>query len=563
MGCGCACPTTSTRGRRIIRLGASNFPRNAYGFARNMPLKPLAEYEKLAAQAHGHLCAGQILGLRMGIYGVSLLGLADPAGADRKRLVTFVEIDRCVTDAIPVVTGCRLGKRALKFRDFGKVAATFCDLQQDRAVRLAARETARARAHELYPEIENKNQQQMRAYRESVGTYGLPLGLTQASRRFGRSPLVELVKPATRLARDGVELNAQQAYIVEILGGIVTSTPEAAALFAPGGRLAARRRRAPPARARPTRSSGWGPRARRRSTPGDVAAAIVELAGRAGRAADRGGPGRLRGRRPRAGARRLPRPRGAHQPAAVGGRDPDRPRARACSTREPGPPDRRADRRGDGAHAERADAGVPRRPRRPASSCGAFLARRAARARRPTSPCSTRDGWACSVTCSNGSCSGVIVPGTGVHLNNMLGEQDLNPLGFHRHPPGRRMPSMMAPTIVLRDGAPELALGSAGSNRIRSAILQTIIRVDRRRPAARARRSRRRGCTSRTASSTPSPGSTPTALEARRADDRPLPRAQPVLRRRPGGGARSATARSRAAATPAGAAPRSWCDQPT
>ena len=88
-----------------------------------------------------------------------------------------------------------------------------------------------------------------------------------------------------------------------------------------------------------------------------------------------------------------------------------------------------------------------------------------------------REGWACSVTCSNGSCSGVVVPGTGVHLNNMLGEQDLNPLGFHRHPPGRRMPSMMSPTVVLRNGAPELVLGSAGSNRIRSAILQTIIRV--------------------------------------------------------------------------------------
>jgi gamma-glutamyltranspeptidase/glutathione hydrolase len=86
-------------------------------------------------------------------------------------------------------------------------------------------------------------------------------------------------------------------------------------------------------------------------------------------------------------------------------------------------------------------------------------------------------GWACSVTCSNGEGSGLIVPGTGIHLNNMLGEEDLNPLGFHRHPPGRRLPSMMAPTVVLRDGEPELVLGSAGSNRIRSAILQTIIRV--------------------------------------------------------------------------------------
>ena len=131
-----------------------------------MPLKAFAEYESLAEQAHGHMCAGQVLGLRMALYGVRLLGLEDPAGADRKRLVTFVEIDRCATDAIPIVTGCRLGKRALKFRDFGKVAATFCDLRENRAVRIAARESAKQRARDLYPEIANKNQQQMRAYRE-------------------------------------------------------------------------------------------------------------------------------------------------------------------------------------------------------------------------------------------------------------------------------------------------------------------------------------------------------------------------------------------------------------
>jgi gamma-glutamyltranspeptidase/glutathione hydrolase len=88
-----------------------------------------------------------------------------------------------------------------------------------------------------------------------------------------------------------------------------------------------------------------------------------------------------------------------------------------------------------------------------------------------------RSGLACSVTCSNGASSGVVVPGTGIHLNNMLGEQDLNPLGFHRYPAGRRLPSMMAPTVARRAGAAELALGSAGSNRIRSAILQTILRV--------------------------------------------------------------------------------------
>src|SRR6185369_7562985 len=119
-----------------------------------------------AAQAHGHLCAGQILGLRMAIYGVSLLGLSDPAGADRKRLITFVEIDRCATDAIPIVTGCRLGKRALKFRDFGKMAATFCDLLENRAVRVVARESAKLAAREMYPELPTRNQQQMRAYRE-------------------------------------------------------------------------------------------------------------------------------------------------------------------------------------------------------------------------------------------------------------------------------------------------------------------------------------------------------------------------------------------------------------
>ena len=131
-----------------------------------MPLQSLAEYEVLAAQAHGHLCAGQILGLRMAMYGVTLLGIDDPTGADRKRLVTYVEIDRCMTDAITVVTGCRMGKRALKFRDFGKAAATFCDLRDQRAVRLAARESAKQRACELYSEIQSPNQQQMAAYRE-------------------------------------------------------------------------------------------------------------------------------------------------------------------------------------------------------------------------------------------------------------------------------------------------------------------------------------------------------------------------------------------------------------
>jgi gamma-glutamyltranspeptidase/glutathione hydrolase len=87
------------------------------------------------------------------------------------------------------------------------------------------------------------------------------------------------------------------------------------------------------------------------------------------------------------------------------------------------------------------------------------------------------DGWACSVTTSNGEGSGLLVPGTGLHLNNMLGEQDLSPLGFFAQPPGSRLPSAMAPTLVRRDGRLELVLGSAGSNRIRSALLQVIVNM--------------------------------------------------------------------------------------
>ncbi|HYI93162.1 MAG TPA: FmdE family protein [Bryobacteraceae bacterium] len=129
-------------------------------------MKSFAEYIALAEQAHGHLCAGQILGVRMALCGLGHLGIEDPQGADRKRLVTFVEIDRCATDAIGVVTGCRLGKRALKFRDFGKMAATFCDLRDQKAVRVVAKESSKERARELYPQIEKKNEQQMVAYRE-------------------------------------------------------------------------------------------------------------------------------------------------------------------------------------------------------------------------------------------------------------------------------------------------------------------------------------------------------------------------------------------------------------
>lgn len=129
-------------------------------------MKSFDEYLRDAERAHGHLCAGQVLGVRLAMLGLEKLAIEDPIGKDRKRLVTFVEIDRCATDAVGVVTGCRLGKRALKFRDWGKVAATFVDVGTGKAVRIAAKESSKALARELHPEIADKNQQQMLAYRE-------------------------------------------------------------------------------------------------------------------------------------------------------------------------------------------------------------------------------------------------------------------------------------------------------------------------------------------------------------------------------------------------------------
>ncbi len=129
-------------------------------------METLDELLAKAEAAHGHLCAGQILGVRLALLGLDRLGILDPLGADRKRFVTFVEIDRCATDAIALVTGCRLGKRALKFRDWGKMAATFVDLSSGRGVRIVALEDSRELARALYPHEESKSRQQKLAYRE-------------------------------------------------------------------------------------------------------------------------------------------------------------------------------------------------------------------------------------------------------------------------------------------------------------------------------------------------------------------------------------------------------------
>ena len=128
-------------------------------------MKTLGEYLVLAAQQHGHMCPGQVLGVRMAMLGLRELGIDDPQ-RHRKRLITYVEIDRCATDAVSLVTGCRLGNRTLKFLDYGKVAATFVDSDTGRAVRVVARETSKQRAREMFPEISDNNVQQMRAYRE-------------------------------------------------------------------------------------------------------------------------------------------------------------------------------------------------------------------------------------------------------------------------------------------------------------------------------------------------------------------------------------------------------------
>ena len=318
----------------------------------------------------------------------------------------------------------------------------------------------------------------------SCGVYGTTRGLSLALERFGTVSLGDLTARPARVAREGTEMTPMQAHLHRILGPILTSTPEGRAIYAPDGNLLDTGDTIcmPEVGDLLDRLGAEGPGF---LYEGDVAAAISEWV------LERGGlvsredlatyavvertpvTARYRGRTiltnppPSSGGiliaysldllERLGRPDDLR--TLVGVMDQTN-RARTAEFQQ-------------GLHSE----GYLER----------FLAKEALAS--TASEIGSRlgstthlavldaDGGCATVTCSNGSCSGVIVPGTGVHLNNMLGEQDLNPLGFHRHEPGRRIPSMMAPTVVLRDGEPEVALGSAGSNRIRSAILQTILAV--------------------------------------------------------------------------------------
>ena len=307
----------------------------------------------------------------------------------------------------------------------------------------------------------------------SCGVYGTPAGICVAAERFGTLPLADLVAPAAALARDGVTVNAEQAYVYEILVPIFSSTPEARAVLMPEGRVP----RAGDVMHDPAQAETLERLGAEGAAPfydGDIGAAICdrvcELGGtltRADLAAYRAEPRdpvhvRYRGREvltnppPSAGGTLL-----AYALALLerAGGHPD-PLALVQAM------ERAQDERTPEFLAGLAEPG--------------FLARFMASRLGSTTHISVLDGdgWACSVTCTNGEGSGIVVPGTGVHVNNMMGEQDLSPLGFFTHPPGERLPSMMAPTIVLgTDGAPELALGSAGSNRIRSALLQVIVNV--------------------------------------------------------------------------------------
>jgi gamma-glutamyltranspeptidase / glutathione hydrolase len=318
----------------------------------------------------------------------------------------------------------------------------------------------------------------------SCGAYGTTLGLAQTLDRFGTVRLGDLTGAPARAAREGVEVVPMQAFLFEVLDPILTSTPECSAIYAPGGRLLGEGDTIclPELGDLLDRLGAEGPGF---LYTGDVARAVSDWV------LERGGilsrddlssyevierePARVTYRGREVVTNPPPSSGGILIADALGilerldlPHDPDAVAEVMNSTNQA-----RDEEFLEGLATE----GFLER----------FLAKHAldsvateVRSRLGnTTHLSVMDaeGACASVTCSNGSCSGVVVPGTGIHLNNMLGEQDLNPLGFHRHQPGTRVPSMMAPTVVLRDGRPEIAIGSAGSNRIRSAILQTVLGV--------------------------------------------------------------------------------------
>lgn len=306
----------------------------------------------------------------------------------------------------------------------------------------------------------------------SCGIYGTPAGVCEAVRRWGTIGLAELAAPAARLAREGAPLNAGQAYIVEILGDLLRSTPECSALWAPRGPLL-RAGELLPNHDLADALERLGSEGPRPFYEGDVAAAVCAWLSEHGGAIalDELASYRAIAREPLRIAYR-DRELLTNPPPSAGGILIAY--ALALLDRAAGPPTlEQVLRAMEAAQRERTPEFVQGLPDEGFRE--RFLSSRLG----STTHISVLDGdgVACSVTCTNGEGSGVVVPGTGIHLNNVMGEQDLSPLGFHTHPPGIRMPSMMAPSVVTRTGDVELVLGSAGSNRIRSAILQTIVGV--------------------------------------------------------------------------------------
>lgn len=128
----------------------------------------VSDFERLldeSVKIHGHLCPGQVLGVKMSMLGLKNAGIEEPKGKDRKNIIVFVEMDRCATDAVQSVTGCSLGHRTMKFMDYGKMAATFLNLRTGRAVRVIAREDSREKAKKYFPEIKDKYEAQLKAYK--------------------------------------------------------------------------------------------------------------------------------------------------------------------------------------------------------------------------------------------------------------------------------------------------------------------------------------------------------------------------------------------------------------
>lgn len=314
----------------------------------------------------------------------------------------------------------------------------------------------------------------------SCGVYGAPRGLCESLARFGTMPLSELAAGAARTAREGVALEPMQAFLHEILGPILASTPEGAALYAPAGRALREgdELRQPELGDLLERLGAEGPGF---LYEGETGALVSDwLLERGGLVTREDLASYEVKERPPASASYRGREMLTNPPPSSGGILI----AYALDLLE------RLQRPGDlralvhvmdSANRARTDEFV--QGLRSEGYLERFLAKKALESAAGRLGSTTHiavldDAGGCaSVTCSNGTGSGVVVPGTGVHLNNMLGEEDLNPLGFHRHEPGSRVPSMMAPTVVLGEAGPEVVLGSAGSNRIRSAILQTLLGV--------------------------------------------------------------------------------------